>query len=482
MKYLKYVLFGFLFMFLFNIDALAFSIKCEYKVVWPDNIEGVANNSGEYEAIEFKEFATVILSYDGSEPKIVVDRPFDLNVNFEYPEKVPISVFFDENGEPLCPTMYQGYLGEPGGILGWFNKIYFIFSYSYARVAVDNIEKTNVLNPYKINIDGEIELKEDYNNSKFCHYTNVNDDEGYKIFDTFSFTIKKNGDEVYFFNPVVNDGYYIYGINSRCFQKDYKDVAGCENFNYEKFECPKTLFVTQDNYNFVTIYPESIGDEENFNAEYDGIIQNSEYNAGFGVYLAYNSTNIRKVVLQKVGGDYQVSVSNKLYEIDKSGDYNDYKIAIDERNDAEYPTYLYNDTTGWHFTDSRPVNYLNLYIYFEHLLKNPNGSETPFISTCQTIIGDGFLEFLNNNVLRIVYIGVPIILILLTSFDFAKVVFINDKEGIQNAGKRFGKRVIVAVLIYLVPTILIFVSNTIGANQIDACVKQLEQLVEEESN
>ena len=84
--------------------------------------------------------------------------------------------------------------------------------------------------------------------------------------------------------------------------------------------------------------------------------------------------------------------------------------------------------------------------------------------------------------MRIVYIGVPIILILLTSFDFAKVVFINDKEGIQNAGKRFGKRVIVAVLIYLVPTILIFVSNTIGANQIDACVKQLEQLVEEESN
>ena len=94
MKYLKYVLFGFLFMFLFNIDALAFSIKCEYKVVWPDNIEGVANNSGEYEAIEFKEFATVILSYDGSEPKIVVDRPFDWNVDFEYPQKVPISVFF----------------------------------------------------------------------------------------------------------------------------------------------------------------------------------------------------------------------------------------------------------------------------------------------------------------------------------------------------------------------------------------------------
>ena len=121
---------------------------------------------------------------------------------------------------------------------------------------------------------------------------------------------------------------------------------------------------------------------------------------------------------------------------------------------------------------------MNLYIYFEHLLKNPNGSETPFISTCQTIIGDGFLEFLNNNVLRIVYIGVPIILILLTSFDFAKVVFINDKEGIQKAGKRFGKRVVVAILIFLVPTIIIFISNMIGADQIDTCVQYFKDMSE----
>ena len=70
----------------------------------------------------------------------------------------------------------------------------------------------------------------------------------------------------------------------------------------------------------------------------------------------------------------------------------------------------------------------------------------------------------------------------LTSFDFAKVVFINDKEGIQKAGKRFGKRVIVAVLIFLVPTILIFISNLIGVESIDDCVKQLEQIVEEESS
>ena len=61
------------------------------------------------------------------------------------------------------------------------------------------------------------------------------------------------------------------------------------------------------------------------------------------------------------------------------------------------------------------------------------------------------------------------------------MVFIDDKEGIKTAGKKFGKRVIVAVLIYLIPTILIFISNLIGADNIDECVKQLNQIVDEES-
>ena len=149
-------------------------------------------------------------------------------------------------------------------------------------------------------------------------------------------------------------------------------------------------------------------------------------------------------------------------------------------NHENYPTYLVETLSGYSFSYEKPETYKNLYILYERLFEAKiDGNLT---NTCQIIVGDNFLTFLNNNVFRVIYIGVPIILILLTSFDFAKVVFIDDKEGIQKAGKRFGKRVIVAVLIYLVPTILIFISKLIGVESIDDCVKQLEHIVEEESS
>ena len=159
----------------------------------------------------------------------------------------------------------------------------------------------------------------------------------------------------------------------------------------------------------------------------------------------------------------------------------DYQDEFATGKTDNYPTYLVETNSGFEFTENKPGTYKNIYIFNKHLFSN-SGNNEQLEATCRVIFGNDFLEFLNNNVFRVIYIGVPIILILLTSFDFAKVVFIDDKEGIQKAGKRFGKRVIVAVLIYLVPTILIFISNLIGVESIDDCVKQLEQIVEEESS
>ena len=118
-----------------------------------------------------------------------------------------------------------------------------------------------------------------------------------------------------------------------------------------------------------------------------------------------------------------------------------------------------------------------IYISLRKLYSVPN-SEEATLETCQDLFNPEFLEFLNNNIFKIIYIGVPIILILLTSFDFAKVVFVDDKEGIQKAGKRFGKRVVVAILIFLVPTIIIFISNIMGADQIDTCVQYFNDMSE----
>ena len=118
-----------------------------------------------------------------------------------------------------------------------------------------------------------------------------------------------------------------------------------------------------------------------------------------------------------------------------------------------------------------------IYVSLQKLFTSPDSEEVT-LEACQDLFNPEFLEFLNNNIFKIIYIGVPIILILLTSFDFAKVVFVDDKEGIQKAGKRFGKRVVVAILIFLVPTIIIFISNIMGADQIDTCVQYFNDMSE----
>ena len=100
-------------------------------------------------------------------------------------------------------------------------------------------------------------------------------------------------------------------------------------------------------------------------------------------------------------------------------------------------------------------------------------------ATCEQLFGGGdggFMTFLKKNVFKIIYIAVPIILLVLTTVDFAKVVFNDDKDGIRNAWKRFGKRAIAAVLIYLTPTILIFIADVIGADDVNSCIKAIQNM------
>ena len=123
------------------------------------------------------------------------------------------------------------------------------------------------------------------------------------------------------------------------------------------------------------------------------------------------------------------------------------------------------------FSDFKDENAEKTYMYIGFINTIVGLGDTATIETCEDLFGSTFLDFLNNNVVKIIYIGIPILLILLTSFDFAKVVFIDDKEGIKGAFKKFGKRAIVAVLIYLIPTILVFVTNIFVSDEVNKCVE-----------
>lgn len=99
--------------------------------------------------------------------------------------------------------------------------------------------------------------------------------------------------------------------------------------------------------------------------------------------------------------------------------------------------------------------------------------------TCEDILGSELLKFLDNNVITVIRLGIPLLLILFTTFDFAKVVFIDDKDGIQKATKRFGKRIVAAILVYLVPAILIFLVKIIGADKVEECAEYFNSVASE---
>ena len=63
-----------------------------------------------------------------------------------------------------------------------------------------------------------------------------------------------------------------------------------------------------------------------------------------------------------------------------------------------------------------------------------------------------------------VKIGIPIILLVLGSLDFAQAVFASNEDGIKKAQGKFIKRLIIAVVIFLIPSVLqllLGIANTV---------------------
>lgn len=68
----------------------------------------------------------------------------------------------------------------------------------------------------------------------------------------------------------------------------------------------------------------------------------------------------------------------------------------------------------------------------------------------------------------------PIILLVMTTLDFAKVVFIDDKDGIKKAQGKFVKRAIVAVIIFFAPFLTEILLSLIDGVQVTECLKNID--------
>ncbi len=247
--------------------------------------------------------------------------------------------------------------------------------------------------------------------------------------------------------------------------------------------CPKYLKFKTSTWGGDVITISKTDSASDADATYISNVTQSESEA-FLYYLAYNGSSSSKIALVKRGSSVYAEVrktgetSGEVIEI---SNISTYLSDLTSKDVSKYPTWLNLATDGKTYTlsDKRDNNAKTNYICQQKIQASLDLGGSAVNDTCEDILGSELLKFLDNNVITVIRLGIPLLLILFTTFDFAKVVFIDDKDGIQKATKRFGKRIVAAILVYLVPAILIFLVKIIGADKVEECAEYFNSVASE---
>ena len=88
---------------------------------------------------------------------------------------------------------------------------------------------------------------------------------------------------------------------------------------------------------------------------------------------------------------------------------------------------------------------------------------------CAGIFGPELIEEIKS-VLNVIRIIAPIILLLLTSLDFAKVVFADNKDGLNKAKNNFLKRAVAVLIIFFAPDIIELILKLVDETTASSCI------------
>ena len=80
--------------------------------------------------------------------------------------------------------------------------------------------------------------------------------------------------------------------------------------------------------------------------------------------------------------------------------------------------------------------------------------------TCHEVFGQDLINELKE-IFKFVKIIAPILFLVLTSLDFAKVVFSDSKDGMDKAKNNFLKRAVATLIIFFAPDIIILIMQFI---------------------
>ena len=93
--------------------------------------------------------------------------------------------------------------------------------------------------------------------------------------------------------------------------------------------------------------------------------------------------------------------------------------------------------------------------------------------TCTGVFSDEFINALRDYVYTPIKWATPILLLVLTSFDFAKVVFAGKKEDMDKAKNNFMKRAVAALVIFFAPDIIKLIIDLVQKQSIKSCLDKL---------
>lgn len=193
-----------------------------------------------------------------------------------------------------------------------------------------------------------------------------------------------------------------------------------------------------------------------------------EKNNCYVVQIAYNNddSSNSKVKFESLSSSWDKNYKNVTGHV--SFDMNRGSF---EKNNCPTNLYFHNSTSGTKAENAKG--------YFIDNIKNNTGIMMPPVSSfyngkvvepqkigsdnadfgdwknleCVDILGDELVGYLQSFV-NILKVGVPILLIVFGTLDFARAIFSFDEGEMKKAQTKFIKRVIIAVAFFLIPTFL----------------------------
>lgn len=214
---------------------------------------------------------------------------------------------------------------------------------------------------------------------------------------------------------------------------------------------------------------------------YSGLVDSNntdwKFTCVYGTAREY--TFIKEITLSYNENNFEITFTSPNSNVDPSHIINKFIAAqLWESNSNSCPSHLNLDTPGGE------LSYLYLesdkgirYTLISHSSSEdpPSPEPEPEPTNCKDLFGEEVTQVIND-VMKIIRLVVPILLIILGITDFFRATFSDSEEGMKKDRDRFIKRIIAAIIVFIVPffvNLILKIANNVWSDiNADTCVTE----------